>query len=39
MERLGVPATARVSFYIYNTKREVDILVRSLEKARKLFKT
>jgi cysteine desulfurase/selenocysteine lyase len=38
MERLKVPATSRASFYIYNTKREVDILVRALEKARKMFK-
>jgi cysteine desulfurase/selenocysteine lyase len=39
MERLKVPATSRASFYIYNTRREVDILVRALEKARKMFKT
>ena len=38
MERLGVPATARASFYIYNTKSEVDALVSALEKARKVFK-
>jgi cysteine desulfurase/selenocysteine lyase len=38
MERLKVPATSRASFYIYNTKREVDVLVRALEKARKMFK-
>jgi cysteine desulfurase/selenocysteine lyase len=39
MERLKVPATSRASFYIYNTRREADILVRALEKARKLFRT
>ena len=38
MERLGVPATSRASFYIYNTTREVDMLVRALERARKMFK-
>jgi cysteine desulfurase/selenocysteine lyase len=38
MERLKIPATSRASFYIYNTRREADILVRALEKARKLFK-
>jgi cysteine desulfurase/selenocysteine lyase len=38
MERLKVPATSRASFYIYNTRREVDILVRALEKAGKMFK-
>jgi len=38
MERLKVPATSRASFYIYNTRREVDIFVSALEKARKMFK-
>lgn len=38
MERLRVPATSRASFYIYNTRGEVDTLVRALEKARKLFR-
>src|SRR5919109_120183 len=38
MERLDVSATSRASFYIYNTKEEVDILVRALEEARRLFK-
>lgn len=38
MERLGVPATSRASFYIYNTRREVDILIGALENARKMFK-
>jgi cysteine desulfurase/selenocysteine lyase len=37
MEFLDIPATARASFYIYNTKEEVDTLVNVLEKARKLF--
>jgi cysteine desulfurase/selenocysteine lyase len=37
MERLKVPATSRASFYIYNTKREVDILVKALGKAGKMF--
>lgn len=34
---LGVPATARASFYIYNTPEEVDVLVRALLKAKELF--
>jgi len=38
MERLGVSATSRASFYIYNTPREVDFLIRALERARKMFK-
>lgn len=37
MRRLGVPATARASFYLYNLPEEVDILVRSLENARKFL--
>jgi len=31
MEHLGVPATARASFGLYNTKEEVDVLVDALE--------
>jgi cysteine desulfurase/selenocysteine lyase len=38
MERLDVPATSRASFYIYNTKEEIDIFVGALEEARRLFK-
>jgi cysteine desulfurase/selenocysteine lyase len=37
MQYLGVPATARASFYLYNTGEEVDQLVASLHKARTLF--
>ncbi len=33
MRHLGVPATARASFYIYNTEEEVDLLVEALGKA------
>ena len=36
-EKLGVTATARASFYIYNTKSEIDILVDALDDARELF--
>lgn len=38
MERLQVAATNRVSFYIYNTKEDVDKLIKSLEKVAELFK-
>lgn len=38
MERLGVPATARASFYVHNTREEVDALVRGIEKAKSIFK-
>ncbi|MDH3499686.1 MAG: cysteine desulfurase [Acidimicrobiia bacterium] len=37
MRRLNVPATARASFYLYNTKSDVDALVEALGVARKLF--
>ncbi|MCL5003966.1 MAG: cysteine desulfurase [Patescibacteria group bacterium] len=35
--RLGIPASTRASFYIYNTKEEVDKLVDGLEKAKRLL--
>lgn len=38
MERLDVAATSRASFYIYNTKEEIDIFIGALEEARRLFK-
>jgi cysteine desulfurase/selenocysteine lyase len=37
MERLEVSATSRVSFYLYNSKEEVNILINALENARRLF--
>ena len=37
MERLDVSATSRVSFYVYNSKEEVNILINALESARRLF--
>ena len=36
-QRLGVAATARASFYLYNTQPEVDALIRALERARRVF--
>lgn len=38
MERLGVDATARASFGLYNTVEEVDRFVASLEKIVRLFR-
>ena len=35
--RLGVSASCRISFYVYNTKADVDSLVKALHKAKKLF--
>jgi cysteine desulfurase/selenocysteine lyase len=37
MEFLGVTATCRASFGLYNTRQEVDALVNSLETCHKLF--
>ncbi|MCH7824439.1 MAG: cysteine desulfurase [Acidobacteria bacterium] len=37
MHRLGVVATARASFYIYNDRNDVDALIDSLLAARKVF--
>jgi cysteine desulfurase/selenocysteine lyase len=37
MRRLGVPATARASFYLYNDADDVDALVAAVRKAGELF--
>ncbi|HWP81228.1 MAG TPA: cysteine desulfurase [Bacteroidota bacterium] len=37
MERFGVPATARASLALYNTREEIDALVRALEKVNEVF--
>jgi cysteine desulfurase/selenocysteine lyase len=37
MRRLGVSATARASFYLYNDESDVEALVRALEKAKAVF--
>jgi cysteine desulfurase/selenocysteine lyase len=34
---LGVPATVRASFYLYNTEEEIGRLVKGLEKANQLL--
>jgi len=38
MARLGVPATVRVSFAIYNTRAEIDVLVRALDDVGRIFR-
>ena len=38
MEKLNVAATNRASFYIYNTKEEIDVLISSLQHVAKVFK-
>ena len=35
--KLGVPSSARASFYFYNTREEVDTLIETLEKVRAFF--
>ena len=37
MQRFGVPATVRASFAFYNTRTEVDTLVRGLRRVRSVF--
>ena len=38
MRFLGIDSTCRASFYIYNTKEDVDKLVKALDKAYSMFK-
>jgi cysteine desulfurase/selenocysteine lyase len=37
MKRLGVPATARASFALYNTEADVEALVRGVNAVREVF--
>jgi len=37
MDRLGVAATARASFGVYNTREDADVLVQALETAQEIF--
>ena len=38
LRSLGIDSTCRASFYIYNTKEDVDKLVKALDKAYNMFK-
>lgn len=38
MKKLGIPASVRASLYFYNTKEEIDIFIKSLKKAKEIFK-
>jgi len=38
MERLGVSATTRASFHVYNSREDIDSLVEGLQKTKKMFK-
>lgn len=37
MRYLGIPATSRVSFYIYNTKEDIDQFIEGIKNVRKWF--
>ncbi|HLZ62338.1 MAG TPA: cysteine desulfurase [Ktedonosporobacter sp.] len=37
MDRFGLAATARASFYVYTTRAEIDTLVQGLQKAQEIF--
>jgi cysteine desulfurase/selenocysteine lyase len=37
MQRFGVAATARASFAFYNTKEEVDALVKAIYKVKEIL--
>ena len=37
MERFGVPATARASLGMYNTREEIDALARALDGVVRMF--
>jgi len=37
MQRFDVPATARASFALYNTREEVDVLVEGLQRVQEVF--
>ena len=36
-EKFGIPATARASFYLYNTKQDIDRLIEGLYKVKEIF--
>jgi cysteine desulfurase/selenocysteine lyase len=36
-EKFQIPATSRASFYLYNTKEEVDLLVKGIYKVKEMF--
>ena len=37
MDLMGIPGTVRASFAFYNTKEEIDILVKGIERVVKMF--
>ena len=37
MKRFNIPGTARISFAIYNTKKEVDFCINAIKKAKEML--
>ena len=37
-DKLGIPASARASIGVYNTKEDIDVLSESINKCKKVFK-
>ena len=37
MQRFGIPATARASFAFYNTKDEIDVFVKAIDKVKEVL--
>ena len=37
MQRFGIPATARASFGLYNTRAEIDVLADGIRRVREVF--
>lgn len=37
MKQLAIPGTCRASFYLYNTKEDIDALVHSIDKVKSIF--
>jgi cysteine desulfurase/selenocysteine lyase len=37
MTALGIPATARLSFYVYNTEKDIEKVLSAIKKVRKIF--
>lgn len=37
MENLNIPATARMSFYLYNTEEDIDAAITAIHKVKKIF--
>jgi cysteine desulfurase/selenocysteine lyase len=36
-KKLNLPATTRASLYLYNTKKDIEMLAENLEKVRQIF--